>query len=176
MSRVLRPSLILVAVVAVLTAACAGEDLGGEKLEPDAAVLGPASAQAMGAVTSVAFTVERTGAPVYIDAARSISLDRIDGRFSAPRSADAILGVTVNGSLGTKLGAVAIDDEVWMSNPVTGVLRLKNLAFDRTTGAVDTGMAHLDIETNRLAIQVRILYRLNGHYLPVRRANHGQRT
>lgn len=84
----------------------------------------------MGAVTSVRFTLERTEAPVYIDAAESMSLDALDGRFSAPGSADAILEITVNGSLGTKIGAVAIDDEVWMSNPVTGTFETLPPGFD----------------------------------------------
>lgn len=84
----------------------------------------------MGTVTSVRFTLERTEAPVYIDAAESMSLDALDGRFSAPGSADAILEITVNGSLGTKIGAVAIDDEVWMSNPVTGTFETLPPGFD----------------------------------------------
>ena len=114
---------------ALLAVGCA-EDLGGTPLPTDAALLQEWSAQAMGEVTSVRFTVERTGAPVYIDAARSLSLDAIDGRFSAPRSADAIVEVTVNDSLSTKLGAVAIDDEVWMSNPITGEFETLPAGFD----------------------------------------------
>ena len=122
-------SLVAVAVAALLAAGCA-EDLGGTPLATDADLLQTSSAQAMGDVTSVRFTVERTGAPVYIDAARSLSLDRIEGRFAAPRSADAIVTVTVNDSLGTKLGAVAIDDEVWMSNPITGEFETLPAGFD----------------------------------------------
>ncbi|MGI9608362.1 MAG: LppX_LprAFG lipoprotein [Acidimicrobiales bacterium] len=120
---------ILIAVV-IVAAACGGEDLGGEKLPADAMGLQEASARAMGAVTSVAFTVERTDAPVFIDAAESLALDAIEGRFSAPGSADAVLDVTVNGALRTKLGAVAIDDEVWLSNPVTGAFETLPAGFD----------------------------------------------
>ena len=115
--------------VALLVTGCA-EDLGGTPLPTDPTVLGPTSAAAMGDVTSVRFTVERTGAPVYIDAAESLSLDAIEGRFSAPRSADAIVTVTVSDSLSTKLGAVAIDDEVWMSNPITGDFETLPAGFD----------------------------------------------
>jgi len=121
--------LALIVAVAVLGAGCA-EDLGGTPLPTDAALLQESSADSMGEVTSVRFTLERTGAPVYIDAARSLSLDEIDGRFSAPRSADALVTVTVNDSLGTKLGAVAIDDEVWMSNPITGDFETLPAGFD----------------------------------------------
>ena len=93
----------------VLLAACGGgEDLGGELLELDAVALQETSAQAMGEVESVRFGLARSGAPVFIDGAQSISLDNIDGRFAVPGSADAILGVTVSGSLRTELGAIAI--------------------------------------------------------------------
>lgn len=116
--------------ISLALAACGGEDLGGEKLAPDSAVLGPASAQAMGEVNSVRFTLQRLGEPVFIDAAESLALDGLDGRFSAPGSAEAILEITVNGSLGTKIGAVAIDTEVWMSNPVTGEFETLPPGFD----------------------------------------------
>jgi len=84
----------------------------------------------MGNVSSVRFQLTRTGAPVYIDQVESISLDELEGRFTLPGSADAILQVTVNESLGTKLGAVAIGDEVWLSNPVTGKFETLPPGFD----------------------------------------------
>ena len=107
---------------AVLGAACGGDDgePEGEPLPADAETIIAASAAAMGEVTSVRFEIERSGAPVYIDSFESLTLERIVGRFAAPTSADAALTVTVDGSLTTKLGAVAIDDMVWLSNPVTG--------------------------------------------------------
>ena len=115
----------------LLLAACGGgEDLGGELLALDAALLQEASAEAMGNVESVRFGLERTGAPVFIDGAQSIALDNIDGRFSLPGSADALLGVTVNGSLRTELGAIAIDEEIWLSNPTTGRFETLPPGFD----------------------------------------------
>ena len=84
----------------------------------------------MGEVQSVRFGLVRTGAPVFVDGAQSIALDNIDGRFSVPGSADALLGVTVAGSLRTELGAVAIDDEVWLSNPTTGRFETLPPGFD----------------------------------------------
>ena len=86
----------------------------------DPAIVVLASAEAMRAVTSVEFELERTGAPVFIDQFDSISLDRLRGQFTVPNLAQAELTVTVNGDLTTKLGAIAIDAEVWISNPVTG--------------------------------------------------------
>lgn len=127
MNRIL--SLILGSMM-LLVACGNGEDLGGEPLDLDAALLQSESARAMGEVSSVRFGLERTGAPVFVDGAQSIALDNIDGRFSVPGSADAILGVTVSGSLRTELGAVAIDDEVWLSNPTTGRFETLPPGFD----------------------------------------------
>lgn len=121
---------LLLVLMTVAVAACGGEDLGGEKLATDADALGVAAAEAMGEVDSVRFMLTRTDAPVFIDAAESMSLDALEGRFSAPGSADAILQITVNGSLGTKIGAVAIDEEVWLSNPVTGDFETLPPGFD----------------------------------------------
>lgn len=115
--------------VVLLVACGAGEDLGGEPLDLEPVSLQAMSAEVMGQVTSVRFGLERTGAPVFIDGAQSIALDNIDGRFSVPGSADAILGVTVNGSLRTELGAIAIDDEVWLSN-LTGGFETLPPGFD----------------------------------------------
>jgi lipoprotein LprG len=74
----------------------------------------------MAAVTSVEFRLERSGAPVFIDQFGSIALDRLRGQFTVPTRAQAELTVTVDGDLATRLGAIAIDSEVWISNPVTG--------------------------------------------------------
>jgi hypothetical protein len=126
----IRSIIAILVALAIVAAGCGGEDLGGPKLAQDAEALQELSAETMGAVTSVRFTLARTGAPVFIDQVESIALDSIEGRFVVPGSADAILRVTVNGSLGTKLGAVAIDDEVWLSNPVTGKFETLPRGFD----------------------------------------------
>lgn len=130
MTLSLRLVVVLALWLLVISCGGGGEDLGGEKLATDAGALQGQAATAMGEVTSVRFSLVRDGAPVFIDPAESIALDKLDGRFSAPGSADAIVEVTVNDSLGTKLGAVAIDDEVWLSNPVTGVLETLPPGFD----------------------------------------------
>ena len=124
---------VILIAIALVASACGGEEgvsFDGPRLATEASSLQAASATAMGNVESVRFQLERTGAPVYVDQVESIALDELEGRFSLPGSADAILEVTVNGSLGTKLGAVAIDDEVWLSNPVTGKFETLPLGFD----------------------------------------------
>lgn len=88
--------------------------------DADAADVLEASAAAMAEVTSVEFTVERDGAPVFVDQFESIALDGLRGQFTIPTRAQAQLTVTIDGNLTTEIGAVAIDDEIWISNPVTG--------------------------------------------------------
>ncbi len=122
-----------VAAVVVL-AACTGSEESaapaGPKLDPEPRGLQTISAAAMGEVQSVRFSLSRTGAPVFIDAAEAISLESLEGVFSSPASAEAELKVLVNQSLGTKIGAVAIDEEIWLSNPVTGKFETLPPGFD----------------------------------------------
>ncbi len=96
----------------------------------DAAALLQSSATAMASVTSVEFRLERDGAPVYIDQFEEIALDGLRGQFTVPTRAQAELTVTVNGNLPTKIGAVAIDSEVWISNPVTGDFETLPAGYD----------------------------------------------
>ncbi len=111
----------LVAVAVLLLSACSGSDgAEGDLLPAEADVVVAASAEAMGAVSSVRFELEPTGASVYIDPLKSLGLKKAIGRFAAPNSAEAILTITVQGLLTTELGAVSIDDEAWLSNPITG--------------------------------------------------------
>jgi len=109
-------------VAGVVLAGCSGSDEPeGDPLPAESTAILTASARAMGDVTSVRFTLTRSRAPVFIDTFESLALDSVDGRFAAPASAEAVLTVEVDGSLKTRLGAVAIDDTVWLSNPVTGI-------------------------------------------------------
>ncbi len=116
------------AAIGLLLTACGGDDTAeggvaeptGAPLPADATAILEASAETMGAATSVEFRLERTGAPVYIDEFDSISINTANGEFEVPRSAQAVLEVEVNGDLTTELAAIALDDEIWLSNPVTG--------------------------------------------------------
>ncbi len=79
-----------------------------------------AAAEAMGAVTSVEFRLERDGAPVFIDQFESLALDGLIGQFTVPGRAQAQLRITVDDDLATEIGAIAVGEEIWISNPVTG--------------------------------------------------------
>jgi hypothetical protein len=84
----------------------------------------------MGGVESVEFEVERTGAPIAIDSFGSIVLERILGQFSVPNSAQAVIDVRIDDSVNTQLAAIAVDDEVWLSNPITGTYETLPEGYD----------------------------------------------
>ena len=122
------------AALAFTVAAC-GSDSGESeptdpRLPPDAQAIVDTAAVAMGDVTSVRFELSRSGAPVYIDQFDAISIERAVGEFAVPRSAQAVLNVQVDGSLNTDLAAIALDDEVWLSNPITGQFETLPSGYD----------------------------------------------
>lgn len=129
----------------VVISACGGSG-ASEPSEPtipaDAVSIVDASAIAMGDTTSVRFELRREGAPVFIDQFEKLTLNAAIGQFTVPGSARAVLEVGVDGGLTTELGAVALDDEVWLSNPITGVFETlppgydidPSLFFDPTNG------------------------------------------
>ena len=98
--------------------------------EATAADVVAASAAAMSQVTSVEFELDRDGAPIYIDEFESLALDALVGQFTVPTSARAQLTVTIDDNLTTEIGAAAIVDEVWISNPVTGDFETLPSGFD----------------------------------------------
>jgi lipoprotein LprG len=108
----------------------ASRDEPSQELSTDPLVIQAEAAQAMGAVTSVRFSLARSGDAVFIDEAKAIALKSLEGRFAAPASADAVLKVEVSGILNTQIGAVAIDEEIWLSNPVTGEFETLPPGFD----------------------------------------------
>ena len=119
--RPLTSGALILALIGGVMAACGGDDdLGGDPMAADPAVILPAAAEAMGSVESVRFELERGGAPVFIDEVDSLAFDKAIGRVEVPGRADALLDVTVNGNLATQLGAVAFDGDTWLSNPITG--------------------------------------------------------
>lgn len=115
----LRSSLLGLLLLLLLGGCSSGseDDAEAEVLDVDG-VLALSSA-AMAEVDSVLFTIELEGAEVFIDDEGLISFRAADGRFAAPSSADALVSVTALG-LATEVGAVAIDGQVWLTNPLTG--------------------------------------------------------
>jgi len=105
--------------LAVVATACGGDDAADATLPPDLDTIIAASAETMGTVETVRFAIERGGAPVYIDPLDTLAFVSADGRFAAPNSADALLVVAV-GDLRAQVGAIAIDGETWLTNPISG--------------------------------------------------------
>jgi lipoprotein LprG len=122
--------LAMVLMVAAAFGAFRADD--GAVADPNARALEivDAAASAMADVTSVEFRLQRDGAPIFIDEFERIALNSLRGQFSVPGKAQAELEVTVNDNLATRLGAVAVDDEVWISNPVTGDFETLPAGYD----------------------------------------------
>jgi len=112
---------VMAAAVAVITSSCSGGGLeSGESLAQDPDVIVAASAESMAAVESVQFDLTHSGADVYLDSSKLLAVEELTGRSVVPDAAEAIATVNVGGSLSTEVALIAIDDDVWMSNPVTG--------------------------------------------------------
>lgn len=118
MATTLRITTTFVAL-ALAAAACSGN--GGSSTPTIGrdvdAILG-AAADAMGTVETVRFTIERTGAPVFIeiggDLGDFLEFVGAEGRFAKPDSADALVTVKAGG-FNTQIGALAIDAQIWLS-------------------------------------------------------------
>jgi lipoprotein LprG len=137
-------AIAMIVMVAAAFGAFRGHDADAsspedEQVADDGAVADPnaqateilnAAAEAMAGVSSVEFRLERSGAPIFIDEFERIALDSLRGQFTVPGKAQAELEVTVNDNLATRLGAVAVDDEVWISNPVTGDFETLPAGYD----------------------------------------------
>lgn len=115
-------------LVALVSGGCGGED--DQDLNPDANTVIDRAAQAIGEITSVAFALENSGAAPKIGPGGALTLEKVNGRIMIPDQADAVLSVSVAGSLRTTLGAVAIGDDVWLSNPITGEMEALPPGFD----------------------------------------------
>lgn len=77
-----------------------------------------ASSAAMADIDTVRFTISHEGVEVFIDDAGLIAFNEAVGRYASPSSADALVAVSALG-IATEIGAVAIEGEVWITNPLT---------------------------------------------------------
>ena len=114
-----RRLLSLLAALTVVAAACSGSDdaAPATTIPADVDAVLAAAAEAMGAVDTVRFSIERGGAPVFIEIGSIgdlVEFKSAEGRYTSPGSADAL--VTVNaGGFNTQVGALAIDGQIWLS-------------------------------------------------------------
>ena len=126
----------LFGVAAMVITACSSEATPDPPatLPPDQTVVLDAAALLMGQVDTVTFSIERSGAPVFIDPQEFLTFNKAVGRFAAPTSADALVTVEVAG-FNTEIGAIAFEGTTWISDPLTGNFALApgGYAFDPAT-------------------------------------------
>ena len=103
----------------VLVSACGDGEESTTVLPPEPGPVLEAAAEATGSVESVRFMLERSGAPIYIDPLDTLNFESTEGQFSAPSSANAVVTLAV-GSINAQIGAIAIEGETWLTNPITG--------------------------------------------------------
>ncbi len=118
--------LAVVLLISVSVVSCASNDdkdppsmVSPLTLPPDQNSVLSTAATAMGEVETATFTIERSGAPIYIDPLEVIVFIKAEGRFEAPASADALVSVQASG-FNTQIGAIANEGKIWLSDPVTG--------------------------------------------------------
>ncbi len=137
MSRTWLRRLGLALVLPLVAAACTDDGSSGAEApatsitEPDvltAEAVTTSSSEAMGAIDSVAFVIDQQGAEVYLDEGQLVQFVRAEGRYGAPSSADALVTVTLLGAQ-AEVGAIAIDGEVWITNPLTGAWESAGSSF-----------------------------------------------
>ncbi len=99
----------------LLLAACAG----AVTPPPSAEALLEQSAQAMQALRSAHFVVERTGAPAYVDEGQTLIFRRAEGDFAAPDQAHAVVRI-IGAAFVVDVNVVALGERYWETNPFTG--------------------------------------------------------
>lgn len=105
------------ALVALVAAACGGS--GGEPPVPEpppVEALVTGVGDAMAAVETARFEMERSGAPVRVS---GIVFDSALGVYRAPDAAKAVL-TGRGGDLAVELGTISIGQRTWLTNPLTG--------------------------------------------------------
>ena len=106
----------VILAVMIIIAACGGEETG-PTLAPQLDVLLPAATEAMTAVDTVHFTLERGGTPVYIFS--NVEFLGAEGDYQAPDRAAAVAQVKAE-TITVQIGAIAIAGETWTTNIITG--------------------------------------------------------
>ncbi len=112
--------LVTLVFLAVVASACGSTDATTMTAPPTAEELLEASATTMGSVDTVQFGIERGGEPVYIDTQGFLEFVSATGRYAAPGAAEALVTVSALG-LSTEVGAVVIEGDTWLTNPITGL-------------------------------------------------------
>ena len=126
MTRLLTTRVALLGLLLIaLLSACGGAEptptapADGADAEPTPtpAEIMSRAGDAMNAVESARFTMNRSGGPAYLDADQILNFSSAEGVYQAPASIDAVLSVSTSGAA-IQINTIAIGDEQWITNPV----------------------------------------------------------
>jgi len=107
----------ILVLFALASSACGGSGGGAEVADPPAVeALIAETAEAMAALETARFEMERSGAPVSVS---GIVFDSALGVYEAPDAAKAVLGGQA-GDLAVELGTISVGRRTWLTNPLTG--------------------------------------------------------
>ncbi|MDT7884662.1 MAG: LppX_LprAFG lipoprotein [Thermoflexus sp.] len=115
------------------------------------------AARAMAEIQTVHFLLERTGAPDYLDAARTMMLRRVEGDVVRPNGLRGTARVFTLGMV-TELGVLRIGERTWVAFP--GIGRWEELPPER--GTVIDPRLFFDAEQGLPALLARVELRLVG--------------
>jgi predicted small lipoprotein YifL len=111
----MRRNLLIAILILLLCAACGRST--PTPLPPED-ILARATAR-MKSLSSFHFIIERTGAPVYVDAGGLLAFGRAEGDFSAPDRAQGSVRFSASGIVAA-LKFISIGDNYWQTNPLSG--------------------------------------------------------
>ena len=77
------------------------------------------AAERMTNTTGFRFSIDRTGAPAFLDPLEILSLSRIEGDFVAPDHVQATVRIVTTGIV-TDISFIGIGERQWQTNPFTG--------------------------------------------------------
>ncbi len=104
----------LPALLAVLLVACRG----GQAPAPPPEEIVNRAVEMMSGAAGFHFSIDRSGAPAFLDANETISFRRADGVYVAPDKARATVRVIVPGII-AEVSMVAVGDRYWETNLLT---------------------------------------------------------
>ncbi|MFQ5947378.1 MAG: LppX_LprAFG lipoprotein [Acidimicrobiia bacterium] len=117
MRRGAAPAVVLL-VLGIAASACGDSTPSGSTLPPDAGAILRYAGDAMQALRSVRFELERSGAPVYLDGSGLLAFKSAVGEYASPGSARAVIDVETPVAV-FEIGSIAIGEQQWATNPLT---------------------------------------------------------
>ena len=117
----IRKRLVLLGALIVLgvVSACGDSGPTGDEPLPDVGPLLTDTATAMLGISSVGYSIEPKGGPVFFNLGLDLEFIEGSGSYAAPSSAESQLRLKVGGAL-FEVMSIAIGEQVWVTEPLTG--------------------------------------------------------